>query len=370
MRFVTNTKGLRAAVTAAAAVTAPKASMAILGCVKISATDGHDVVELTGTDTYTTVVACASSKIEQHGSCVVEAKLLRDVVSSLPDSDSVHVEIDGAKMLIRVGKSRRQVACLDAQDYPMLAQAPDSTVLVEGPALLRALATVEHAMCTEESRTTMNGVSVACGGGKVVAQSTDGHRACRAEIECETGEVKCFVPSRGVAAMKRGIADADAKQVQFGANATHAVLVSGDITTTMRLHDAEFAPRIGRMFDAAPKAGTVASRAMLLDALRRVRVTAKQADKERADAVVLTVDGGEIRITTHGVRGESVEVVPCDYGGERLVIGFDPDYLIEPLSALACDDVLFAFRGALDAAGFRPALTNEVACVVMPQRVA
>jgi DNA polymerase-3 subunit beta len=157
--------------------------------------------------------------------------------------------------------------------------------------------------------------------------------------------------------------------VQFGANATHAVLVSGDITTTMRLHDAEFEPRINKMFDAAPKTGTVASREMLLDALRRVRVTAKQADKEHADAVVLTIEEGEIRIATHGVRGESVEVVPCDYAGERIVIGFDPDYLIEPLSALKADDVLFAFRDPLFATQLKPALTNETACVVMPQRV-
>jgi DNA polymerase III sliding clamp (beta) subunit (PCNA family) len=51
------------------------------------------------------------------------------------------------------------------------------------------------------------------------------------------------------------------------------------------------------------------------------------------------------------------------------VIGFDPDYLIEPLSALKADDVLFAFRDPLFATQLKPALTNETACVVMPQRV-
>ena len=368
MKFTTTRKALLSAVAQAAAVTDAKASLTVLANVKLEANTGDDAIAITGTDTYTTVTALVTATIDKPGSCLVDAKTLRDICGSLPESGGdVHAEIELTKLTLRCGKARRTIAALDAEDYPMLAKEPECPVTLASEALLRAISTVEHAMSTDETRPTLAGVMLVCERGKVTAKTTDGHRLTQTEGACETGAFECLLPARGVAAMKRALAEHDGI-TKIGADASHATMRCGDVTTTMRLAGAAFPPTDRLIPRNHPHVARV-NRTMLLDAVRGARVTAKQEGKELADAMAITFAPGEIRVEAQGTRGESSDAVDCDYAGKVVSIGFQPKYLIDALAAIAADEVAIAFNGPLDPILVTPALTNETQAVVMPQRL-
>lgn len=368
MKFTTTRKALLNAVAQAAAVTDAKASLTVLANVKLEANAGEDVIAITGTDTYTTVTALVTATIEKPGSCLVDAKTLRDICGSLPESGGdVHAEIELTKLTLRCGKARRTIAALAAEDYPMLAKEPECPVTIASEALLRAISTVEHAMSTDETRPMLAGVMLVCADGKVTAKTTDGHRLTQTEGACEAGAFECLLPSRGVAAMKRALAEHDGV-TKIGADASHATMRCGDVTTTMRLAGAVFPPTERVIPRNHPHVARV-NRTMLLDAVRGARVTAKQEGKEQSDAMAITFAPGEIRVEAQGARGESSDVVDCDYAGKVVSIGFQPKYIIDALAAITADEVAIAFRGPLDPILVTPALTNETLAVVMPQRL-
>lgn len=368
MKFTATRKALLNAVAQAAAVTDAKASLSVLGNVKLEANAGEDVIAITGTDTYTTVTALVTATIDKPGSCLVDAKTLRDICSSLPESGGdVHAEIELTKLTLRCGKARRTISALAAEDYPMLAKEPECPVTLASEALLRAISTVEHAMCADETRPHLAGVMLVCADGKVTAKTTDGHRLTQTEGACEAGDFSCLLPARGVAAMKRALAEHDGI-TKIGADAAHATLRCGDITTTMRLAGAVFPPTERVIPRNHPNIARV-NRSLLIGAVRGACVTAKQEGKERSDAMAITFAPGEIRVEAQGVRGESSDIVDCDYAGKVVSIGFQPKYLLDALSANVADEVAIAFGGALDPILITPALTNETKAVVMPQHL-
>lgn len=370
MEFTISRKALDVAVSAAAAVADPKASMPALARVRIEANEGHDAATFFGTDTYTTVVALGTASIKRSGSCTVDAKLFRDIVSSIPKSASdVTVWLDGlTKLVLRAGKSRRQIQALEGGDFPVLAKTPDMPVRVTGPALLHAIDTVVHAAETDETRPNTSCVSLTCGEGKIAAAATDGHRGALTEVECETGSFSCLLPLRGVAAVRRALTEVGAANIQIGSNDTHAAVQCGDITTILRLTEAVFPP-IRRVVPDTVKRETIVNRHVFLGALRGARVAAKQESREQADAMQMSMEEGELRLSARGVRGESSEVVECDFAGKPIAIGFQPGYLIAALDAMVADEVRVGINDELEPLRIMPANTNETTMVVMPQRL-
>jgi DNA polymerase-3 subunit beta len=370
MEFVISRKALDIAVSAAAAVADPKASMPALARVRIEANDGQDAASFFGTDTYTTVIALGSALIKRRGSCTVDAKTFRDIVSSLPKSASdVTVELDGlTKLVLRAGKSRRQIQALEGDDFPTLAKTPDMPVRVTGPALLHAIDTVVHAAEADETRPNTSCVSLTCGDGKIAAAATDGHRGALTEVQCETGSFSCLLPLRGVAAVRRALSEVGATDIHIGSNDTHAAVRCGDITTILRLTEAVFPP-IRRVIPETVKRETIVNRHVFLSALRGARVAAKQESREQADAMQMHMGEGELRLSARGVRGESTEVVDCDFAGKPLTVGFQPDYLIAALDAMVADEIRVGIDDELAPLRVMPANTNETTMVVMPQRI-
>lgn len=368
MIFTIPRRDLLKAVTACAAVSDPKASQPALACVKIDARLGDHAIAITGSDTFTSVVSTLAAKVERPGATIVDAKTFRDIVNSLPEAD-VHIEItDGAQMRIRANKDRRTIGTMYEDDYPMLAKEPANFVRMTGPALLRAITLVEHAMCCDETRPYMAGLKLDCEDGKIVACTTDGHRISHTEIACETGAFTCVLPFKSVSAAKRALTEAGSIDIEIGTDGSHACLRCAGVTTLMRLSDGVFPPTSKILAMKLPKKFT-ASRELLLRAVRSVNVTAKQEGKDKADAVVMTISDGEVRFDSRNQKGDSTSPVDCDYAGPNAVLGFQPSYLSDPLSAMCADDVSIEFGGEFDAVKIVPATTNETTCLVMPMRV-
>lgn len=366
MIFTINRVKFLRAVTASAAVTDADASLPALGNIKL---DADAEVVVTGSDQYTTVVSSHSAHVERPGSCMVDAKLLRDIVDSMPDSATdIEVERDGYRLHFRHKRSTREIACLDADAYPILAKDPPTFTRVTGPALLRALSVVGHAVSTDESRPNYCGINVICGDGKIIAQATDGHRIAHTEIECETGAFAALLPGRGIKAVRAALTEVGACDVEIGSDGAHATLKAGDSVTTMRLAEAAFPPTHKAFELVTPGVATV-NRDMLYAALKKGRVTAKQDEKDRADAMALTIASGEIRLAAIGVKGKSAEIVDCDYSGEGVAFGIQPSYLMDVLAAMVATEVSFHFSNSISPIRITPATSSESKFVVLPQRL-
>ncbi|MBA2625185.1 MAG: DNA polymerase III subunit beta, partial [Acidimicrobiia bacterium] len=109
----------------------------------------------------------------------------------------------------------------------------------------------------------------------------------------------------------------------------------------------------------------VVGREPLLDALRRVRLLAREATPVR---ITLRSDAMELMAVTQDV-GEAHEDLDAKYEGAEMVIAFNPDYLVEGVEAISGDEVAIETVDALKPAVIRAGGGGDFLYLLMPVRV-
>ena len=164
----------------------------ILSNVLIEAKNGQ--LELKATDLDLEATEVAPADVAQAGATTVSAHIFHDIVRKLADGAQVSLEIvsDTGQMLLRSGRSRFNLQCLPASDFPDLTTG-DFAHKFDLPAveLRRLIDNAQFAISTEETRYYLNGIyfHTAESDGKTMlrAVATDGHRLARIEVPAPAG---------------------------------------------------------------------------------------------------------------------------------------------------------------------------------------
>ena len=105
-------------------------------------------------------------------------------------------------------------------------------------------------------------------------------------------------------------------------------------------------------------------REKLLDAIRRVAILAS----DKTNSVTLRFVKNKLEISTLSPEvGEAKEEVALKYGGKEQAIAFNPEFLMDPLKNLSCDEVAFEFTDELTAGQVKA--DKPFVYVIMPMRV-
>jgi DNA polymerase III subunit beta len=138
----------------------------------------------------------------------------------------------------------------------------------------------------------------------------------------------------------------------------------GDIRLTTRLIEGEF-PNYRQLIPSAHPNCLTVGREPLLDAIRRVKLLAREATPVRIN---LRPDGIELSAVTQDV-GQASEEVDAKYEGAEMVIAFNPEYLAAGIEAIEGDEVTLETIDALKPAVVRAVEAQEYLYLLMPVRV-
>jgi DNA polymerase-3 subunit beta len=108
----------------------------------------------------------------------------------------------------------------------------------------------------------------------------------------------------------------------------------------------------------------------LLSSIRRVSLYSNNTTHQ----VRFSVKKSELKIAAEDIDfgGEAKERIKCTYSAEDLEIGFNAIYLLDILSHIDSDEVVFSFSSSVKAAIITPAKMKEnedVLMLVMPMRL-
>jgi DNA polymerase-3 subunit beta len=233
----------------------------------------------------------------------------------------------------------------------------------------------------DETRPHLNG-ALFQGDGKVLRMvTTDGHRLSKAEYKTEESRFYNFsfvLPNRGVMELKRlldvreGLLELGTgggtlfvrREIEIEKASEGAGAQLAELVLSSKLVEAEFPP-YDQVIPRGLEKNVVASRAALLEAMRRVSVVSA----ERTLGVKISLSEGALEVSTDNPAvGESSEVVDVVYEGPELVIGFNARYFIDVLGVLADEEIHVDLSGPLDPAVVRDAAGCFVG-VIMPMRI-
>ncbi len=367
MKFTTNREALLRPLQLVTGVVERRQTLPVLANLLVIAQE--DGLSLTGTDLEVELVALVRGvSVEDTGRVTIPARKLADIWRSLPEGAEVTLQVDGDRAIVRSGRSRFTLATLPAADFPMVESGPgDLEVALPQPELRRLLDRVSFSMAQQDVRYFLNGMLLEVTGDHTRTVATDGHRLamCTLGSGVEGADrVQAIVPRKGVLELGRLLDDGDESVVlHMGAN--HLRVTLGDYALTTKLVDGKF-PDYEKVIPRRTDRSMGGDREALKQAFNRASILSN----EKYRGVRLILEPEQLTIQANNPEQEEAEeVVPVEYDGERMEIGFNVSYLQDVLNVLDDDQVNLSVADANSSALIEGAGDDQALYVVMPMRL-
>ncbi|MFH1457651.1 MAG: DNA polymerase III subunit beta [Candidatus Omnitrophota bacterium] len=312
-----------------------KAALPILSNVLLEAQSNG--LKLTATDLDIGISCVVPVDIQEPGSITVPAKRFGDIIRELP-SDNIDVTTKKNNLVtIDVKSCQFKIMGLGKEEFPKLPEFKDQEVIkLEQSLLKQMLNLTSFAVSFDETRYILNGILFKINKNIFSLVATDGKRLAIIEKKLNHNidkDIYIIVPIKTIHELNRNLQDQGELSLVLGTN--QAMFDLGDIIIISRLIEGEF-PDYRQVIPPASDNLLKAERTEFLLAVKR----ASLLSTPDYQAVKLEVFKNKLVLSksTPDV-GESREEVPVDYQGKEMVIGFNPNYLIDVLKNLTDDKI-------------------------------
>ncbi|MDR0952500.1 MAG: DNA polymerase III subunit beta [Oscillospiraceae bacterium] len=353
MKFTCEKYLLQAAVSTAARAAAVKSPNPVLEGLLLSA---GDLVKITGYDLVKGIYTSFVADVSERGSIVLSAKLLDNIVRSLPD-DIVTVSADGEMVRIFCGNADFSIMGSDADNYPELpAVVLEGSISLPQGTLKKMINQTVFAVSDNEARPVYTGELFVVENGCLTVVAVDGYRLALRREALESAVLDCrfIVPGSALSDLEKLCSDAD-EAVKIVLGAKHiSFSVNNYVLITRRLEGEflDYNKAVPSIFEHE----LTVNRAELLSAVDRVSLIIDDRLKNPLRCVF-----GDSRVTMHCVtaigKGEDI----CRYNGDGggLEIGFNNRYLQDALKAAPSEELIVCLNSASAPCVLMPADKNE-----------
>ena len=373
-------ENLQRALNVVSRAVATRTALPVLSNVLLNA-EG-DRLEITATNLEIGISTSISADVQTAGKLTVDARLLAEFVSTLPN-DTVHLtaERDRTLLTVQSGRDKASINGIAADEFPANPALADASFAVDvDPALLREMiGQVEFAAASDDSRPVLAGVLLRFEDKSITLAAADGFRLAvrHGDLEASVGErTSIIAPARAVRELARIIGDST-EPVHLAVTANNNQLIArigpvgepGGTEFHSRLIDGTF-PDYKQILPKEVGTKVEMSRDSLLNAVRRAGYFARDAN----DSVLIAVkstgedDGSPVvEISARAAeRGDSQSFVDATIDGPELQVAFNSRYLNDVLSVIRQGRVSLGLNGPNQAGVVRVAGEDNYSNVIMP----
>jgi len=305
---------------------------------------------------------------EGNFATTVGARKLIDILRTMPGDQTVSLESNAGKLLLKGGKSRFTLQSLPAEDFPLVQESASFGPAFSVPqkTLKGLLGQVSFAMAVHDIRYYLNGILFVAEGKQLSLVATDGHRLAfaSATLDVEVPKQEVILPRKTVLEMQRLLSDKEgAIEMQFAANQAKFSFEGMEFVT--KLVEGKF-PDYNRVIPKNHKNIVTLGRLPLLASLQRTAIMTSDKFK----GVRLNIEPGVLRVASNNAeQEEAVDELDIDYGGDTIEIGFNVTYLIDALQNMSQEMVRIELSDGNSSALITNPDDNAFKYVVMPMRI-
>lgn len=300
---------------------------------------GENEIRIVGTDLDVTIRCDAEAEIKTPGSICIQARKLFDIVRALPAGADAHFKKEENEWVtLKCGKARFRLAGVNREQFPEIPQFKSTPLHLAAETFAYFIQNTAFAITNEQSRFTLSGAKFIIGDGKARMITTDGHRLAFVEREVETdGTMDTLIPKKALLELVK-LARGGSEDISFGEDPNHIFFqTDGRLLITRKLSG-----NFPNYEMVMPKDNDHAATFDLEEMRSAVRRVSLMSD-ERNRSIRLTVREDEVEITAQSSEeGDGDEIVPCEYKGEEMTLGFNWQYLQEFLNNVGANEIVAA----------------------------
>tara|TARA_B100001057_G_C22709255_1_gene894996 strand:- start:6 stop:1136 length:1131 start_codon:yes stop_codon:yes gene_type:complete len=298
---------------------------------------------ITASDLQTSIMVELQVESKENGSVAIPAKILIDTLKNLPEQP-VTFSIDESNYNIEINSDngRYKLAGENSADFPKVPEISDGySFNLNSITLGTAIGNTIFSTSTDELRPAMTGVFLRLSSKSCTFVSTDGHRLVkyiRTDIKGDEVDHDMIIPRKSLNLLKSIIPSDDKNEISIEFNASNAFFSYENISMVCRLIDERY-PDYENVIPSDNSNNITVDKSEILNSLKRISIYANKTTNQ----VRLKVSGSEILISAEDLdfSNEANERISCDHDGSDIEIGFNAKFLIEILSNILSDKVIF-----------------------------
>jgi len=330
-------------------------------------------VRLSATDMEISIQTSSVGQVEEGGRVVIPARIFNDVVRSLKEGE-ISLVHDRSEGVVRLSarENEYRIRAYAAEDFPQLPRFDEAGAFtMSGEALVETVEKVARSYSRDETRPVLTGILISFEESRVRMVTTDSYRLSIKETELATtfdGSREAIIPARAMQEVSRIYASSDEEQIEVSLSENQALFRVGDVLFGTRLIEGNF-PEYKRLLPNAFEREISVSKEDLVDSLRRVSLfTQRQTPPV---PVSLDFSNGAVEVTVrNGEVGEARERLPAT-SEDDFHISFNPSYLLDGVSAVDSEEILFKLNESLKPGLIVPKTDGEepdFLYLIMPMR--
>ena len=331
---------------------------------------GEQGLVLSATDLEFGITCRAETKVLEHGSVVLPAKLLTEFVRKLPEG-MVEIKTDPENPLqvhIVCGRIKFDLSGFAADEFPNLPEVGgDATGITVNEGLLREmLVQTEVAVAREDTRPVLTGLLMEVENGKLKFIATDRHRlAFRQAAIPETKELKAIIPGRAVQELIK-ILDSDiSEDVTIRVDESNIAFDMKGVVLSSRLVEGKYPP-YQQIIPTNYKTAAVVDAADLTAALERAEVLVREGN----NLVKFDVGDNGIRLSAYSQDiGTIDDFIVGGVEGDPVEIRFNVRLLLDCFRNIKDGEVNIDLTGEFSPCMIRPVGEHNLLHLVLPVRV-
>ncbi len=347
-----------------------KAQLPILANVLIR-TDKNRL-QISATNLENGVSLWLGAKIEKEGEITIPARVLSEIVASLP-AGKIDLEVVENSLSLSSSGYSAKLNGISATEFPKLpVYSEENLISLPSEKLLSAIDQVAFSAATDDSRPVLTGVLLKIKDKELSMVATDGYRLSLRKIELENPvkeEITLILPAKTLLEVARIISEEKGQNQQIGMGYTkeqnQVVFVFNDLELYSRVIEGEF-PDYGKIIPQETNTKVLIDKESFNRAVKIVSVFAR----ESANIVKLEIENGILKMSANSPQvGENTNSLEVKQEGEKIEIAFNFRFLQSLLNAVSTKEIILEASGSLSPGLFKESEKSDFLHLIMPVRL-
>lgn len=373
MKFTIDRTAFLKALSHGQSVVERRTTVPILSNILLTATSTG--LKMMTTDTDIALVESVPAMVMEPGATTVSAQMLFEIVRKLPENSTLEVTLlpETGQLNLKAGRSRFNLACLPAAEFPQITQGELPCRFTMPVATFKKLLDrTRFAMSTEETRYYLNGIHF-----HVVERenqrflrsvATDAHRLAFIEAPLPNGaeNMPGIIMGRKTVVEVRKLIEDTTSEVGIAVSSTRIEFTFENAVLSSRLIDATY-PEYEKAIPLSNNKTAIVDAKLFASAVDRVATVS--GDKIRAIKMNLHNNTLILSAASHDF-GDAVEEISIDFPYDTPIeIGFNARYLLDIAQQINEDEAQVVLANGDAPALIKGMIDREAIYVLMPMRV-
>lgn len=325
-------------------------------------------LHISATDLEIGISSSLPVNIEKEGKITIPAKNFSDLLTNL-ENQKITLTLEGETLNLKGEKVKASFQTMPAEDFPKLYEEKgDEVITLKKSEIEEFVLRVAFSAAIDSSRPALSGVLIDKDKGEALLVATDGYRlSLQKNVFRATEELNkaLVVPARVIKELLSIKEEDESVKVFVSGKNNQILFIQGETSLVSRLIEAEY-PDYEKIIPKEFNTKTEISREELQNAIKICSVFAR----ETANIIKFSIGKNNLIVSANSPSvGEDTVEIEAKTTGEENEIAFNAKYLLDVLSAVNEESLIFEMTGPLNPGVFKIKNNNSFLHLIMPIRV-